>query len=797
MPFLRQSTIQSVRFGPFLDATDGVTEETALTITQALRRLSKDGGAFAQTGTTGNATHDSDGWYSANLSAADTDTIGELILNVQDPANHLPVWMRWYVVEESVYDSMFASASVGPATVAAIADAVLDEDMTAHQTTGTLGQAIGDPGANTKTLYAALIDDAVGASVTADVATVDTVVDGIQTDLDNATDGLGAIKTAVDGVQADLDNGTDGLGAIKAETALILTDTGTTLDTKLNDIQGATFSSATDSLEAIRDRGDAAWTTGAGGSNPFVLQTTTIATLASQTSFTLTAGSADNDAYNNCLAIIEDSATAVQKAVGVISDYVGGTLTITLREDPAIFTMAVGDTIDIVAISPDVANILVDTETTIPAQITALNDPTVAQIADAVLDEDMTAHQTLGSLGQAIGDPASNTKTLYAALITDAVGASVTADVATVDTVVDGIQTDLSNGTDGLGAIKSDTTAILTDTGTTLDTKLNDIQGATFSSATDSLEAIRNRGDAAWITHPVAATGTADSGSTTTVVDAARTEADTDYWKGSWIHFTSGNIAGQTRLITGFTPGTDTITFAPATTQAVTTQDYDIVNAADIDTVNTLTGHTPQTQDHTADLTAILADTNELQLDDIPGLIAALNDIAATDIVSAGAITTLAGAVVNVDLVDLVTANTDMRGTDSAALASVCTEARLSELDAAIGGKMANQVDIIEADTTSLNDTKIPDTISLANINAEMVDVIDTDTSGEPAQAGPPVTASLRAKLDWLYKVFRNKKEQTATSWSLYNDAGTTIDSKATVSDDGTTATKEEVVSGP
>lgn len=37
-----------------------------------------------------------------------------------------------------------------------------------------------------------------------------------------------------------------------------------------------------------------------------------------------------------------------------------------------------------------------------------------------------------------------------------------------------------------------------------------------------------------------------------------------------------------------------------------------------------------------------------------------------TDIVSAGAITTLAGAIVNVDLVDVTTANTDMRGTDGA-----------------------------------------------------------------------------------------------------------------------------------
>lgn len=43
-----------------------------------------------------------------------------------------------------------------------------------------------------------------------------------------------------------------------------------------------------------------------------------------------------------------------------------------------------------------------------------------------------------------------------------------------------------------------------------------------------------------------------------------------------------------------------------------------------------------------------------------------LNDIASTDIVSAGAITTLSGAVVNVDTVDVCTTNTDMRGTDGA-----------------------------------------------------------------------------------------------------------------------------------
>jgi hypothetical protein len=72
---------------------------------------------------------------------------------------------------------------------------------------------------------------------------------------------------------------------------------------------------------------------------------TTIATLASQTSFTLTAGSADNSAYIGCVAVIHDVASAVQVEMGVVSAYTGSTRTVTLVSDPGIFTVAAGDNI--------------------------------------------------------------------------------------------------------------------------------------------------------------------------------------------------------------------------------------------------------------------------------------------------------------------------------------------------------------------------------------------------------------------------------------------------------------------
>lgn len=80
------------------------------------------------------------------------------------------------------------------------------------------------------------------------------------------------------------------------------------------------------------------------------------------------------------------------------------------------------------------------------------------------------------------------------------------------------------------------------------------------------------------------ASGTADSGSTTTMVDAARTEGTVDAWKGCYLLLTSGAVSPQIRLITAFDPATDTITFAPALSgSGITTEDYVILPEAGVD----------------------------------------------------------------------------------------------------------------------------------------------------------------------------------------------------------------------
>ncbi len=110
--FLKQSTAVDVLIGPFVDSTDGDTEETALTISRADVLLSKNGqGAVQKTDITA-AAHDADGFYNCELDATDTNTVGQLVLYVHE-AGALAVRHDFQVVEEEVYVDFFAASAVG------------------------------------------------------------------------------------------------------------------------------------------------------------------------------------------------------------------------------------------------------------------------------------------------------------------------------------------------------------------------------------------------------------------------------------------------------------------------------------------------------------------------------------------------------------------------------------------------------------------------------------------------------------------------------------------------------------
>ena len=115
---LRQSTATTVRIGPFVDASDGVSEETGLAGMGV--ELSKAGGTFGSRHSATAVAHDSEGWYAVALDTTDTGTLGILTLKAQDDESHLPVWQSYVVLPAAVYDGLVAGTETFKVDVAKV-----------------------------------------------------------------------------------------------------------------------------------------------------------------------------------------------------------------------------------------------------------------------------------------------------------------------------------------------------------------------------------------------------------------------------------------------------------------------------------------------------------------------------------------------------------------------------------------------------------------------------------------------------------------------------------------------------
>lgn len=105
MRLLRQSTATTLVLGPFLDSTDGVSSETALTLSQADILLWKEGGTtLAQKNEATTCTHRSIGMYTCPINTTDTNTLGTLAVTVNE-SGALPIRQDYLVVPANVYDS--------------------------------------------------------------------------------------------------------------------------------------------------------------------------------------------------------------------------------------------------------------------------------------------------------------------------------------------------------------------------------------------------------------------------------------------------------------------------------------------------------------------------------------------------------------------------------------------------------------------------------------------------------------------------------------------------------------------
>ena len=595
---LKQSTAVDVLIGPFVDATDGYTSEDALTLTPALTKLSKNGQALATRNDVTNCVNDDFGYYNCELDATDTNTVGTLVIAVEGSATHLAVRHEFQVVEENVYDAMYgASAALGTDVASILTD------------TGTTLQAELDA------IQAAVITNAAGADIAADIIAVKAETASILTDTGTTLDAaIAVIDANVDQIEAAVITNAAGVDiaadiiAMKAETALIVADTN---ELQTDDVPGLIAALNDPTAVAIAD---AVWDEALAGH--------------------VAAGS-----YGKAVADIETDATAILADSNELqTDWAdGGRLDVILDAASAPSAAAVADAVWDEALAGHVAagsygKAVADIETDATAILADSNElqtdwadggrldvildaasaPTAAAVADAVWDEALAGHVAAGSYGKSVADIETDATAILADtnelqgdwvdggrldLILDAASAPTAAavadavwdeaqvdhvaagsfgliasEIATIDTVVDGIQTDLDNGTDGLGAIKADTAAILVDTGTTLDGKIDTIDGIVDAILVD----------------------------TGTTLDAALAVVD-------------ANV--DAILVDTGTTLDAAIAVIDANVDQIETAV--ITNAAGVDISADVAAMK-------VDTAAILVDTNELQTDDIPTSIAAL-----------------------------------------------------------------------------------------------------------------------------------------------------------------------------
>lgn len=293
--FLKADTAVTIKVGPFLDSTDGNTNETGLTISQADVRLSKNGGNIAQKNQASACTHDELGYYDCSIDTTDTNTEGRLKVVVHE-SGALLVEQTYQVVNANVYDSLmaaattdylqtdmlqmagstqsgtdlkdFADAGYDPVTnkvqgVLLVDTTTTNSDMRGTDSAGTAAELAKVPKSDGTVTWNATALASMQSEATDALNAYDPPTDA---ELDART--LAAASYATASKQTDLETDTQDIQT-KLGTPTDFGSGTSTIAANLQDLADngtAVYDRATDSQQALRDRGDAAWVTGGGGS---------------------------------------------------------------------------------------------------------------------------------------------------------------------------------------------------------------------------------------------------------------------------------------------------------------------------------------------------------------------------------------------------------------------------------------------------------------------------------------------------------------------------------------------------
>ncbi len=648
-------------------------------------------------------------------------------------------------------------------SAATIANQVWDTDATGRQTQGTFGQAIGDPAADADTIYGSVVTGAAGANISVDIIALKAETVLILADTDDigvAGAGLTDLGGMSDGMKAEVEvEVNDGLVALRLD-ELLAADSdidgaapptvGSVFHELMTKTAGSfTYDQATDSLEAIRDRGDAEWITATGFSTHTAANVWAVDATGEQTQGTF--GQSVGD----------PGATAKSIWQATVSDAVG-----------------VSVSADVIAVKAETALIVADTNELqtddVPGLIAALNDITAA----SVWAVDATSQQTQGTFGQAIGDPGADADTIYGSVVTGAAGANISVDIIAIKDETALIVADTnetqgklptnkfmgsSDGADDDGNIN----AILTDTGTTIPATL---EGLVLISKAS-----------------VGATGN----TTTAVHLATGTGSYSDDELNGFFLVLLDNGTGEwhVREITGFANTGDLATVATLPFTPATDDFYWLLSA--------------QAGSSTAPTAAAVADAvwNEDATGHQTGgtFGQAIGDPGAnTETMYDAVVTDAAGTNIAADII-VIEGQTDDIGVAGAGLTAINLPNQTMDITGSLSGSAGSVTGAVGSVAGNVDGNVTGSIGSLAaqaktDVNAEADAALDTAIS-ELGVAAPTATPTVRTALMLMYMALRNKlvvQTSGTDALEIYNNAGTKIASKA-LTDDGSDYVEAEM----
>jgi hypothetical protein len=257
---------------------------------------------------------------------------------------------------------------------------------------------------------------------------------------------------------------------------------------------------------------------------------------------------------------------------------------------------------------------------------------------------------------------------------------------------------------------------------------------------------------------------TAQAGAAGTITLDASASAVDDYYNDMVIVLVGGTGAGQARLITDYVGSTKVASVSPNwMTNPASGTEFSILPLGRVD-VATWLGTVP----------------NALSSGRVDASVGAM----ASNVITAAVVAT--GAID----ADALAADAAAEIADAVWDEDATAHQTTGTFGQAIGDPGAD-TDTIWGLVNANLDATVSSRATPAQVNAEVLDVVNTDTFAE-VSAVPAANAPLTSKIGWLFALARNKLTQTATTTTLRNDADSGNIATASVSDDGTTFTRAE-----